>query len=86
MVKKQSDKWSTNKRVKPGDKNTTSAKTVRPMPTEAEKTAKRRVGSSLKGQKWTEDYANKTKKERGFFTQREALTLQHRLKTRRPVI
>jgi hypothetical protein len=73
------------KRVKPGSKNSSSAKFEKPSKLSATTKANNSVKEALTAQKKTEDVYRKTLKK-GFFTQAETEILKKRLKTRKPAI
>ena len=72
---------SGSKTVRVGSKNTTSAKTEKPL----ENPANKKVAAAMLGAKKSED-AQRAAMKKGHLTGAEAQILQKRRKTRRPVI
>ena len=72
---------SGSKTVRVGGKNTTSAKTEKPL----ENPANKKVAAAMLGAKKSED-AQRVAMKKGHLTGAEAQILQKRRKTRRPVI
>lgn len=85
MARKEKSVYSTNKTVKPGSKNATTAKFEKPTRLSSATKQNNNVKEAMAGEKKTQDaYRQSIKK--GYLTQTETLILQKRKKTRKPVI